>query len=714
MHKQSSLRRTRTLRALVPVLAASASVAVAAVVKAAELPAVEVLDARIRSLAGEAQRLEDIAAVGKLQRAYAYYLDKGYWDEAADLFAEDATMEVGVDGVYVGKARIRERIRTEGGGWPGPGLKYGQLNTRLQLQPVIAVAADGRLARARWRELALMGQYHQHAEWGTGLYENEYVKQDGVWKIGRLHYYPSFVAPYEGGWARLRSSEGDWTSATGKALPADHAPTIRYRPFPDSFTPQFHYLPSDVGAARFDLGLTPAPDVSTQQPVHAMAGGSPSNQELKLLAAEADHAQHDLALLASRVAIENLQGAYGYYIDKGLWDEASSLFATQGSYEFGQQGVYVGRAHVRKALALMAPTGLKTGQLNDYPMLQPIIDVSPDNRTAKARWRSDVMLAVDGKGEWGGGVYENEYVNEHGTWKISRLHFYVTFLSDYDGGWIQSPIPMQGPSQASPPDRPPSEVYASLPGVYLVPYHYRNPVAAAEPSVEPHVSGAGLTPELAALEQRTNALAHQVELLKDRVQIEKIQRAYGYYVDKAQWPEIAALFSEQGTYEIGGRGVFVGPKRVLEYLVTGLGPIGIAAHPGQLLDHQQFQGIVDVAADGTTARGRWVAFVMGGGPGGTPVWGDCIYENSYVKENGVWKARSFRAPFTMYASYKGGWKDTSVPNTRPDSFPPPPDLPPSVVYLTYPSFYVTPFHYPNPVTGRQAPPPNPAAGGTPP
>jgi len=160
------------------------------------------------------------------------------------------------------------------------------------------------------------------------------------------------------------------------------------------------------------------------------------------------------------------------------------------------------------------------------------------------------------------------------------------------------------------------------------------------------------------------------------------------------------------------RGIFIGPKRVLEYLVTGLGPVGIATRHGQLLDHQQFEGIVDVGADGRTAHGRWTALIMGGAANGSALWGDATYENSYVKLDGVWHAASFRAPFTMYASYKGGWRDSAVPNTRPDSFAPPPDLPPSTVYLTYPSFYAAPFHYANPVTGRVAPPPNPAAGGT--
>lgn len=322
------------------------------------------------------------------------------------------------------------------------------------------------------------------------------------------------------------------------------------------------------------------------------------------------------------------------------------------------------------------------------------------------------MLARGGKGEWGGGVYENEYVNEHGVWRIAKLHYYVTFVADYDKGWGSGNVPLAGPSKESPPDRPPSEVYQALPGVYVPPYHYANPVAAAKPEQIGVVVSADASPREVALDARINALSGEVQRLADRIQIEKVQRAYGYYVDKAQWPEVANLFAANGTYEIGGRGVFVGPRRVLEYLVKGLGPIGMSGRTGQLIDHQQFQGIVDVAPDGKTARGRWTAFVMGGTASGAGVWGDCYYENTYINDHGVWKLDHVRAAFNMYAPYKGGWKDGSVPNTRPDSFAPPPDLPPSQVYLTYPSFYVLPFHYANPVTGQPAPPLNPAAGGT--
>jgi hypothetical protein len=210
--------------------------------------------------------------------------------------------------------------------------------------------------------------------------------------------------------------------------------------------------------------------------------------------------------------------------------------------------------------------------------------------------------------------------------------------------------------------------------------------------------------DLRAVEGDLNALGKRITRLQDMTEVEIVQHAYGYYVDKAQWRSVSELFADDATLEIGGKGVFLGKARVFQYMTDAFGAIG--PKDGSLIDHQQFQCLPTVHDDGVTAEARCIAFVMSSGG-----WGHVYYEDDYVKENGVWKMKKLHGPFNMYSGYKLGWVDQVIVNTFPEKFLPWPDLPPTVIYLTYPSYYIEPFHYPNPVTGKAMPPPSPRAGG---
>ena len=190
------------------------------------------VEAQIEQLTERVERLEGARAVKKLQRAFGFYVDRGLWGEAADLFADEGTVELGSDGVYQGKARIREYLMRLHGGQEG--LIYGQLNEWVTLQPAISVAADGMSATARWRDLGMLGQYKQHAEWRDGIYENSYIREGGVWKIRSLRLYVNFVAPYERGWARLQPGEGVARSQASLDFPSDRPSTGLHEPFPQT------------------------------------------------------------------------------------------------------------------------------------------------------------------------------------------------------------------------------------------------------------------------------------------------------------------------------------------------------------------------------------------------------------------------------------------------------------------------------------------------
>jgi hypothetical protein len=85
----------------------------------------------------------------------------------------------------------------------------------------------------------MAGQLGTSAVWGEGPYENEYVKEDGVWKIDKLHWFQTFIAPYEGGWARNVDPTGG--KHVSDRLPPDAPTSIDYEPWPGTFLPPFHF-----------------------------------------------------------------------------------------------------------------------------------------------------------------------------------------------------------------------------------------------------------------------------------------------------------------------------------------------------------------------------------------------------------------------------------------------------------------------------------------
>jgi hypothetical protein len=195
------------------------------------------LTEQIAALEQRKSLVEDANAIERLQHAYGYYVDRALWDEVADLFADDGTIEIALDGVYAGKARVREYLHALGGGRQA--LRDGELNEHLQVMPVITVAPDGLTAKARWRAITLTGELGGEAFWGEGPYENEYVKDDGVWKIKTLHWYQALLVPYEGGWqTKPDPTLGKHVSGT---LPWDRPPSVEYQTWPDTFVPPFSF-----------------------------------------------------------------------------------------------------------------------------------------------------------------------------------------------------------------------------------------------------------------------------------------------------------------------------------------------------------------------------------------------------------------------------------------------------------------------------------------
>jgi hypothetical protein len=597
-------------------------------------------------------RGEDVRAIRKLQRAYGYYADRGLWDDLADLFSSNAIANY-PSGGFDGNASIRAMfVKNLGQGREG--LAEGRIYNHTILQPVVDLAADGRTATGRWRVLGMLGRFPGSATWADSLYRFDYVKQDGRWKIRELTAYAGSGGSYDQGWVPPRPRPPG---------AADTSP-IRFNLAHPADRPWIDPCEADTSAC---VVAFPYPNRGgIKAPLNPSALVTPVAAGVDRSADLVRRAQ----LLEDEQSLLNLQRAYGYYIDRGLWKEAADLFAPEGSREVGHAGVYVGRDRIRRSLALTRPQGLREGELNDHLQLEPIIDVAPDGRSASGRIFE--LAFVGGGGEPARlvqNVHENKYVRRDGKWMIEALHSFTILATDYAQGWGKSALPAPPMSRVLPPDRPPSVAYEVYPKVFTPPLHFSD---AADARPVPYSPASAAAP---ATEKQLAATERQLQRVMDYYEIDNLQAAYGYYAEKALWSEIAPLFTADGVLAIDDAR-YAGRERVLAYLASS-GPEGPVK--GALDSQLQLQPVIHVSADGRSAKMRSRLLQLTRDAQGTPMWGGGIYESELAKEDGTWKFKRLHLYRTYKVNYRSGW---AVPGDDGRQL--------------FPSGFTPPFHYRNP------------------
>ncbi|WP_226794350.1 nuclear transport factor 2 family protein [Altererythrobacter sp. CC-YST694] len=193
--------------------------------------------------------------------------------------------------------------------------------------------------------------------------------------------------------------------------------------------------------------------------------------ELKLLRADFDAMATKARKADDYIEICNLQAAYGYYVDKGRWDDAADLFAPDATLELAGRGVYVGQERVRAYLHHLPP--YDRGVLYNHMQLQPVIHIDSTTGTAKGRWRSFMMVgALGAEARWGEATYENQYKRVDGKWRIALLHGYMNIYTDYEQGWHKGGVKLLRSIDGLQPDLPPTMEYEAYPEPVIAPYHY--------------------------------------------------------------------------------------------------------------------------------------------------------------------------------------------------------------------------------------------------
>ena len=128
----------------------------------------------LRELRARIRVLEEIEAIKQLKARYWRCVDQKLWNEWADCFVEDAKMDIQPMGIIQGKRQIVQAISN------GIGTA---ISTHQGHSPEIEITGDT-TAKGKWALYDhIFDERSKTVSEGFGLYEDEYVKENGQWKI---------------------------------------------------------------------------------------------------------------------------------------------------------------------------------------------------------------------------------------------------------------------------------------------------------------------------------------------------------------------------------------------------------------------------------------------------------------------------------------------------------------------------------------------------
>ncbi|GAA0283351.1 hypothetical protein GCM10009127_26020 [Alteraurantiacibacter aestuarii] len=632
----------------------------------------------IDNLARDLSRVESVRAVKDLQRFYAQYAQFGLWTEMADLFADDGVVLWGSQRVQ-GRAAIARWLEQRLGGERG--MAPAALHTEFIEDPLVNLSVDGNSAKGRWMFLAMAGDGEGATSIEGGVFENEFVFEDGRWKFATLRYFPQYEGDYPGGWSNAGGGE---------------LPQIPY-----------HFTVDETGI-----------------PIPPPQGPAPASQ------ASLPQLEMRIDALNAEDSARNLQNAWGYYVDRRMWDDVADLFTPDGVVDIAGLGHFEGRDGVLAAMQSMGPQGLQQGDFNDHPLFDTIVTVLPGNAEAHTR---SIMLGMTGQGAtgeagWSFSVLQTRLVLSEGLWQIRDLRIVPLLRADYADGWGQggtAHIDDVLPAFTEP--HPVTGQTVTVAGMTLAELDQSDTAA-------PQGAAAGATPaHETLLQQAARLIDARRRLTRSSAYdgVVNVSSVYGYYLDDFQWMELSSIFAENGNKHSPFAGFYLGRDRIRAAATAMYGPPP-ETRPG-ISFHWRFQPVIHVSHDGRSANLRTrlfqprTAMPRTSGDGAASFYSASLFSGMYpndqaVIENGIWRLWSLTIdePYMTTAGWSEGWAgvEPTPPGQGAGQSPLVERLPPDIlmtdlgrraehfrggtgVTLVWPDILPMWFHYKNPVSGRE-------------
>ncbi|ORY00093.1 hypothetical protein BCR34DRAFT_618714 [Clohesyomyces aquaticus] len=549
------------------------------------------------SLARSVERVESIRDIKDVQRCFAQLAQHGRWADMAALFYDNGTLRWGNE-TATGPAAIENWLRIDSAGMDG--VRPGSLDTMIVENGLVTLSVDGRRGKARWNGLRFMGDGLGGTRIQGGIYQNEYVFSGGQWKISLLKYFPLYSGPYIGGWRTV-----------GGSVP---------------IVPYHFYEPGE------DPGV----------PIKPAIGEPPSTR------ATIEQLAQRISRMNDEDSIRNIQHSYGYYVDRRMWNDVVDLFASNAVVKVTGVGTYQGKAGVRQAMEQrMGPEGLAQGVLNDHPIFDLIVDVSPNGREAVARGVEVGMIgnANIRAASWEFNVFRTQFrKGDDGQWRMFNLELTSLINADYYKGWGSG---------------------ASAQGSGVVPEFSGTEGRAAQEYDEDAENKDEL--DLVDLQRRLSRSAAYDGA-------ESVSVAYGYVIDDLNCGLMGALFAQKGHKSSPFCGFYQGPNHTAEACYTTYGRNRSSGLRTSISFHWRPQPVILVSEDGRSAtlRARLLQPSTSNSSAGS--FNGAIYHDQMVLENGKWRLWSITIDEFYWQSknWKEGWaganpRDASSPNPGPSA-----------------------------------------------
>ncbi|KAK0647062.1 hypothetical protein B0T16DRAFT_458926 [Cercophora newfieldiana] len=597
-------------------LALALWVTTSASVEAASAPTLE-------SLTNDLRRAESVREIKNLQKTYAQLAFHGQWADMAALFADDGILRwgQGKSGANLlansdaidskGSAAIEAFLKKEAGDMDG--VKPGSLNALVNDQPLITLSADGNTAKGRYHSFQFMGDGKGNSKIQGGLMENEYVltttSKGDVWRIKLLRYFPQYIGDYKKGWVNVGNNS---------------LPIVPY-----------HYTAETAGTPIL------LPDSARNK--------TSASEPLSL-----EELQYRITRLNDEDEVRNLQHNFGHYVDRRMWPEVADLYAPDG--DVSNDGKLIS---VKELLATMGPSGLTRGILNEHPIFQMTVEISPDGLEATTRGLEIGMIGdSEAKtAEWRFVTFRHKYVKDPNTniWKIKRSVIVPRLHASYSLGWANGGT-LRANTAADPP--PP---FLNLLG------------RLSNSSQRPQDWRPLWREENIANETVLHDLERRIKRSTAWDESENVSSAYGYYADDIRCVAFATLHADKGFKESPGVGWYRTPERIAKACQNRYGEgTNNSVLRSSVPIHMRLQPVILVSQDGRSATSRVRNLQIGTSKGtaarnfsGSNGFNGGMYHDQFVLEekNGVSRRKLWSLVIDEFywnsGSWVGGWASLS-------------------------------------------------------